>query len=406
MLRPFLRFFQAEANSGAYLLASVVLALLFANIWPGSYTSLLDYKITLGFGDLSLDKPLVSWINEGLMTIFFLVVGLEIKRELLVGELASRKNAMLPVIAAVGGMVVPAGIYLAFNFSGDGINGWGIPMATDIAFAVGVLALLKKRIPFALKVFLTALAIIDDIGAVIIIAFFYTGSVSWAALAAGMGIIILLLLINRLGVRWSSVYLVLGFGLWLALLESGVHATIAGVLLAFTIPSRVPGRKASGAGASGKETSGPGKKVSEAMAAEAPLQRLERILEPWAAYLIVPVFAFANSGVYFEESPLGSLGEPVGLGIILGLVVGKQAGIVMFSWIAIRLHIGALPRKVTWRHLHGAACLAGIGFTMSLFITLLAFENAQLAQAKTAILVASLIAGVLGGVLLLTAKRV
>lgn len=350
---------------------------------------MLDREFSPGFGDYSLDKPMIAWINEGLMTIFFLVVGLEIKRELLVGELATRKNAMLPVIAAAGGMIVPAGIYLALNASGDGLSGWGIPMATDIAFAVGVLALLKKRIPFALKVFLTALAIIDDIGAVIVIAFFYTGSISWAALAAGLGLFILLLLMNRLGVRLISVYLVLGFGLWLALLESGVHATIAGVLLALTIPAR-----------------GPGRKGSKAEEPEAPLQRLERILEPWAAFLIVPVFAFANSGVVFEGSPLGSLGEPVGLGIILGLVIGKQAGIVLFSWIAIRLRIGSLPRKVTWRHLHGAACLAGIGFTMSLFITLLAFEDAsQLVQAKTAILVASLIAGVLGGVLLYTAKR-
>lgn len=328
------------------------------------------------------------------MTIFFLVVGLEIKRELLVGELATRKNAMLPVMAAVGGMVVPAGIYLAINASGDGIHGWGIPMATDIAFAVGVLALLKKRIPFALKVFLTALAIIDDIGAIIIIAFFYTGSVSWTALVAGLGLFILLLLMNRLGVMWSSVYLLLGFGLWLALLESGVHATIAGVLLALTIPAKVSGKNVSRAKTSGARTY------------EAPLQRLERNLEPWAAYLIVPIFALANSGISFEDSPLGSLGKPIGLGIILGLVVGKPVGIVLFSWIAIRLRIGSMPRHVTWRHLHGAACLAGIGFTMSLFITLLAFEEAsQLVLAKTGILVASVIAGMLGWVLLFTAKR-
>lgn len=382
--RPFLRFFQAEANSGILLLASVVLALLFANLWPDSYNSVLDREISLGYGDLSLDKTLLEWINEGLMTIFFLVVGLEIKRELLVGELATRKNAMLPAIAAIGGMVVPAGIYLAINASGDGIHGWGIPMATDIAFAVGVLALLKKRIPFALKVFLTALAIIDDIGAVIIIAFFYTGSISWAALAAGLGFFILLLAMNKLGVMRSSIYLLLGFGLWLALLESGIHATIAGVLLAFTIPS----------------------KSSRTKPTEPPLLRLERHLGPWIAYLIVPVFALANSGVVFEESPLGLLGEPIGLGLILGLVVGKPAGVMLFSWVAIRIGIGSMPRGVTWRHLLGAACLAGIGFTMSLFITLLAFENAtQLALAKTAILVASLFAGMLGWFLLYPAKR-
>ncbi|MHB9111139.1 MAG: Na+/H+ antiporter NhaA [Thermoleophilia bacterium] len=382
--RPFLRFFQAEANSGIYLLASVILALIFANLWPDSYNSLLNREISLGYGAISLDKPLILWINKGLMTIFFLVVGLEIKRELLVGELATRKNAMLPAMAAIGGMVVPACIYLVINASGDGIHGWGIPMATDIAFAVGVLALLKKRIPFALKVFLTALAIIDDIGAVIIIAFFYTGSISWTALAAGLGLFILLLVMNQLGVMRSSVYLLLGFGLWLALLESGVHATIAGVLLALTIPSKSSGARPS----------------------EAPLLRLERYLGPWIAYLIVPVFALANSGISFEESPLGLLGEPIGLGVILGLVVGKPAGVVLFSWIAIRLGIGSMPRSVTWRHLLGAACLAGIGFTMSLFITLLAFEDAtQLAVAKTGILVASLIAGLLGWALLFTAKR-
>lgn len=381
--RPFLRFFQAEANSGILLLASVVLALLFANLWPDSYNSVLDWEISLGFGGISLHKTLLEWINEGLMTIFFLVVGLEIKREMLVGELATRKNAMLPAIAAIGGMIVPACIYLAINASGDGLHGWGIPMATDIAFAVGVLALLKKRIPFALKVFLTALAIIDDIGAVIIIAFFYTGSISWAALAAGLVFFILLLAMNKLGVMRSSIYVLLGFGLWLALLESGIHATIAGVLLALTIPS----------------------KSSRAKPSEPPLLRLERQLEPWIAYLIVPVFALANSGISFEESPLGLLSEPISLGVILGLVVGKPAGIMLFSWVAIRTNIGSIPRRVTWRHLLGAACLAGIGFTMSLFITLLAFEDAsQLALAKTGILVASLFAGMLGWFLLRTAK--
>ncbi|MHB8791812.1 MAG: Na+/H+ antiporter NhaA [Thermoleophilia bacterium] len=381
--RPFLRFFQAEANSGILLLASVVLALLFANLWPDSYNSVFDWEISLGFGEISLHKTLLEWINEGLMTIFFLVVGLEIKREMLVGELATRKNAMLPAIAAIGGMIVPAGIYLAINASGDGLHGWGIPMATDIAFAVGVLALLKKRIPFALKVFLTALAIIDDIGAVIIIAFFYTGSISWAALAAGLGFFILLLAMNKLGVMRSSIYVLLGFGLWLALLESGIHATIAGVLLALTIPS----------------------KSSRAKPSEPPLLRLERQLEPWIAYLIVPVFALANSGISFEESPLGLLSEPIGLGVILGLVIGKPAGIMLFSWVAIRTNIGSIPRSVSWRHLLGAACLAGIGFTMSLFITLLAFEDAsQLALAKTGILVASLFAGLLGWFLLRTAK--
>jgi len=386
ILRPFLRFFQAEANSGIYLLASVGLALVLANTWPDSYTSALSHEFTLGIGAASLTEPLISWINEGLMTIFFFVVGLEIKRELLIGELSRLKQAVLPVMAAIGGMLVPAGIYILINASGDGAHGWGIPMATDIAFAIGVLALLKKRIPFALKVFLTALAIIDDIGAVIIIAIFYTDSVSLTALAVSLGLFILLLLANSLGVKSVSVYMLLGLGLWLAMFDSGVHATIAGVLLALTIP------------AISHKKSKP--------RPEPPLQKLERILEPWVAYLIVPVFALANAGVRFSDNPLASLSEPIGLGIVLGLVLGKQLGVTLFSWIAVRTGIGSMPRGVTWRHLHGAACLAGIGFTMSLFVTLLAFEQAsQLAAAKIAILAASMIAGLLGWMLLFTAKR-
>jgi len=358
-----------------------------ANAWPDSYTNVLNHELTLGIGAASLTEPLVSWINEGLMTIFFFVVGLEIKRELLIGELSRPKQAILPVMAATGGMLVPAGIYMLINASGDGFHGWGIPMATDIAFAIGVLALLKKRIPFALKVFLTALAIIDDIGAVIIIAVFYTGSVSWGALAAALGLFVLLLLANRLGVMSVSVYMLLGFGLWLTMFDSGVHATVAGVLLALAIPSRT------------------GRKDTSTTPSEPPLQKLERVLEPWVAYLIVPVFALANAGVRFSDNPLASLSEPIGLGIVLGLVLGKQLGVTLFSWIAVRTGIGSMPRGVTWRHLHGAACLAGIGFTMSLFVTLLAFEQAsQLEAAKIAILAASLIAGLLGWTLLFKAK--
>ncbi len=316
------------------------------------------------------------------MAVFFLVVGLEIKRELLDGELSSRKQAMLPAIAAIGGMLVPAAIFFALNAGGAGVRGWGIPMATDIALAIGVLALLGKRIPFGLKVFLTALAIIDDIGAVIIIAVFYTVSVSWISLGIAMALLVLLLFLNRLGVKSISIYLLLGIGLWLALFKSGVHATIAGILLAMMIPSRSRNDL------------------------ESPLQTLESILEPWAAYLIVPLFALANAGIQLEKNPLESLGNPVGMGVMLGLFFGKQIGVVFFTWLAVRLRLGSLPPAVSWRHLHGAACLAGIGFTMSLFITLLAFqEQSQLTVAKTGVFAGSAISGIVGLVLLATAGR-
>lgn len=336
----------------------------------------------LGLGSLLPQESLHLWINEGLMAIFFLIVGLEIKRELLAGELSSRKQAMLPAIAAVGGMLVPATIFFALNAGGAGARGWGIPMATDIALAIGVLALLGKRIPLGIKVFLTALAIIDDIGAVIIIAFFYTGSISWPALGAGLILFVLLLLLNRLGVRMTSVYLVVGLGIWLAFLKSGVHATIAGVLLALVVPS--------------------GSKHDR----EPPLLQLERVLQPWAAYLIVPLFALANAGIHLEKNPLQSLGDPIGLGIVLGLFLGKQIGVVFFSWLAVRLRLGSLPPSVSWRQLHGAACLAGIGFTMSLFISLLAFENpGQLTVSKIGVLAGSTVSGLAGLVLLAIAGK-
>jgi len=273
ILRPFRRFFQTEASSGIVLLAAVAIALAWANLWPGAYEALWETEIPFGIDGLVPQESLHMWINEGLMAIFFLVVGLEIKRELLDGELSSRKQAMLPAIAAVGGMLVPAIIYLMLNAGGAGARGWGIPMATDIALAIGVLTLLGTRIPLCLKVFLTALAIFDDIGAVIIIALFYTSTISWGYLAAGMMLFILLLLLNRLGVRSIAVYLFVGSGIWLAFLNSGVHATIAGVLLALTIPAR-----------------------SAEADCEPPLQLLERVFQPWAAYVIVPLLPSRTRG--------------------------------------------------------------------------------------------------------------
>ncbi|MHB1324604.1 MAG: Na+/H+ antiporter NhaA [Thermoleophilia bacterium] len=380
--RPFRRFFQTEASSGIVLLAAVALALAWANLWPDAYESLWRTKIPLGIGSLLPQESFHLWINEGLMAVFFLVVGLEIKRELVAGELSSGKKAMLPAIAAIGGMLVPAIIFLLLNNGGAGARGWGIPMATDIALAIGVLTLLGKRVPFGLKVFLTALAIIDDIGAVIIIALFYTASVSWAALGAGLALFALLLLLNRLGVKTTSVYLVVGLGIWLAFLRSGVHATIAGVLLALAVPSSSKNER------------------------EPLLERLERLLQPWAAYFIVPLFALANAGIHLEKNPLQSLSNPIGLGIILGLFFGKQIGVVLFSWLAVRLRLGSLPPAVSWRHMHGAACLAGVGFTMSLFISLLAFEDpGQLTVSKMGVLAGSTISGLAGLVLLAVAGK-
>jgi len=383
-LRPFRRFFQTEASSGIVLLAAVAIALAWANLQPGSYESLWQTVIPLDLGSLLPRESLHLWINEGLMAIFFLIVGLEIKRELLDGELSSRRQAMLPAIAALGGMIVPASIFLIFNFNGAGSRGWGIPMATDIALAIGVLMLLGSRIPLGLKVFLTALAIIDDIGAVIIIAFFYTGSVSWTALGTGLILFVLLILLNHLGVRSIPVYLVVGFIIWLAFLKSGVHATIAGVLLAMTFPYRAESEDDR----------------------EPPLQKLERVLQPWAAYLIVPLFALANAGVHLEKNPLQSLGDPIGLGIILGLFLGKQIGVFFFSWIAVRLRLGSLPPAVSWRQLHGVACIAGVGFTMSLFVSLLAYDNAeQLAVSKIGVLAGSAISALVGLLLLTRAGK-
>jgi len=380
-LRPFRRFFQTEASSGIVLIAAVAIALAWANLWPEAYESLWLTEVPFGLDGLVPQESLHMWINEGLMAIFFLVVGLEIKRELLDGELSSRKQAMLPAIAAVGGMLVPAAIYLMLNAGGAGARGWGIPMATDIALAIGVLTLLGSRVPLGLKVFLTALAIFDDIGAVIIIALFYTSTVSWGYLAAGLMLFIMLLLLNRLGVRSIPVYLIVGSGIWIDFLNSGVHATIAGVLLALTIPAR-----------------------SAEADREPPLQLLERVFQPWAAYVIVPLFAIANAGIVIERNPLESLSEPVGLGIVLGLFLGKQIGVVIFSWLAVASRLGSLPASVSWRQLHGVACLAGIGFTMSLFISLLAFEDAGLLRvSKIGVLAGSTISAIAGLALLATA---
>jgi len=386
--KAFQEFFRLESASGILLAAFAALALVWANSpWRESYETFWHTEVSIGFGSANLSKGLLHWINDGLMAIFFLVVGLEIKRELLIGELADIKKATLPVAAAIGGMIVPALIYIAFNYESSTVSGWGIPMATDIAFSLGVLTLLGKRIPYQLKVFLTAFAIVDDLGAVLVIAIFYTSEISFIALGVAVALLTALLALNKAGVRRLLPYVLVGLLLWFAVLKSGVHATIAGVVLAMAIPAR-----------SRSEQNG---KVP----VTTPLQTLEHTLHPWVSFIIVPVFALSNAGVALSGQLLSTFLHPVGLGIILGLLLGKQLGITLFSWLAVRFGLASLPANVRWLHVYGASLLGGIGFTMSLFIAVLAFgESHLLSIAKIAVLIASVLAGTAGWIILRKAR--
>ena len=422
VLAPFQRFFAVEAAGGILLLVAALTALLWANSpLADSYTAVWQIPLSVGIGDIGLAKPLGFWINDGLMAIFFFVIGLEIKRELLVGELASWHQAALPIAAALGGMAAPAAIYAALNVGGPGSGGWGIPMATDTAFALGILALLGSRIPFTLRIFLTALAIIDDIGALLVIAVFYTAQLSWPGLAVASVLLGTIAVVNAVGLRQSLVYAVLGLGLWLAVLASGVHPTITGVLLAMLIPasSRIGSgafldqarsglRRFEAAGDRGESVlaNAPRQEAfREVMAiaerAETPLQRLEYRLHPFTTFFVMPLFALANAGVPLGSDILPSLTHPVSLGVVAGLVLGKPLGIALCAWLAVRGGLTALPDGLGWRHILGVGALAGIGFTMSLFVTNLAFgESELLATAKLGILAASVVAGLLGWILL------
>jgi Na+:H+ antiporter, NhaA family len=422
IVRPFQDFAHKQSSGGILLIAATVVALLWANSpWGESYAALWQTKLTVGLGEFSLSKDLTHWINDALMAVFFLVVGLEIKRELLVGELSSVRSAALPIAAAVGGAVVPALIYIAINAGTEGAAGWGIPMATDIAFALGVLALLGERAPVALKVFLTALAIVDDIVAVLVIAFFYTAEISWGALGVGGLFLAALVMANLIGVGRTLVYAVLGVGLWLAFLLSGVHATIAGVLLAFTVPassfinpgaflerSRYVLDRFEKAGEKGENVLTNEERQAALHALnhatyqlEPPLHELEHTLHPWVVFAIMPIFALANAGVTLGGGLAEALVSPVALGIVAGLVLGKQLGITLFAWLAVKVGVSELPVGINWRHVYGGGWLGGIGFTMSLFITDLAFSNGSLVDAaKLGILAASLIAGVIGWAIL------
>jgi NhaA family Na+:H+ antiporter len=421
LLAPFRQFARTSASGGLILMGAAVVALILANSpFADAYEALWNTELTIGVGVVSLSESLRHWINDALMAIFFLAVGLEIKREVLVGELASRRRATLPIAAAIGGVIVPAAIFLVIVGGGAAGRGWGIPMATDIAFALGVLALLRSRVPLGLRIFLTALAIADDLLAVLIIALFYTAELSLPALGAAGLVLAALILANRLGVRRPAVYLVLGIALWAAVFQSGVHATVAGVLLALTIPARTrldsdafvararsivddfEGRTVGGEHARTEDHHAALWELEDVTeSAQAPMLRIEHTLYPWVAFLIVPLFALANAGVAIGRDVGALLADPIAVGVVTGLVVGKQVGITALSYLVVRLGLASLPSGVTWRHIYGAAWLAGIGFTMSLFIGGLAYgEGPMLGVAKLGILAASLIAG-FGGFLVL-----
>jgi NhaA family Na+:H+ antiporter len=427
ILSPFQEFFQQEASSGIFLLIATLTALIWANSpWAESYFHLWETPITISIGSLVFSQDLHHWINDGLMVVFFFVVGLEIKREVMVGELSSPRLAALPIAAAVGGMIVPALIYLAFNSHGPARNGWAIPMATDIAFALGVLSLLGKRIPLSLKIFLTALAIVDDLGAVLVIALFYTSEIAWGSLFIAALILVALIIMNRLDVRSPLAYAVAGIFLWLAFLQSGVHATIAGVLLAMTIPVRTRINSDEFAENAGefldefRKYSKPGESIltnknqlaalvsieTAVEHAQTPLQRMEHSLHPWVSFFIMPLFALANAGVAIKGNLPNMLTQPVTLGVMAGLIFGKQIGVFAASYLAIKFKLADLPSGMTWPRLYGLAWLAGIGFTMSLFIAGLAFNDAEyLNLAKVGILFASIISGTAGAFILSRSKR-
>jgi Na+:H+ antiporter, NhaA family len=422
LIRPFQEFAHQASSGGILLLICSLVALGWANspLAP-SYFHLWQTPVEMRFGQwLDLDKPLLLWINDGLMAMFFFLVGMEIKRELLVGELSSWRQALLPIVAALGGMVAPALIFFMLNAGTPEIRGWGIPMATDIAFSLGVLALLGTRAPLALKVFLSAFAIIDDLGAVLVIALFYTDDLNITALFYALLAFGGMLLANRLGVRNTLVYFLIGCVMWYFMLKSGVHATIAGVLGAFAIPVRqriapeeyvacvrdylrqfeVPHRKPTiilnPLQQSAVEAI---ERASERV--QSPLQRLEHILHPWVAFLILPLFALANAGVSLlgEQAPM-DWGSRVLWGVALGLLLGKPIGILLASWLTVQLKFARLPSGVSWRHILGVGFLGGIGFTMSLFIAQLAYTAPTLNLAKIGILVGSLLAGIIGFLLL------
>ncbi|ASY80919.1 Na+/H+ antiporter NhaA [Pectobacterium polaris] len=378
MITMIRRFIRLDAAAGVMLMMATVLAIAFANwsVTAAGYQQFLMMPVEMRFGALEINKNLLLWINDGLMAIFFLLIGLEVKRELVEGSLASRQQAMLPLAAAVGGMVFPALLFLLFNANDEVTRaGWAIPAATDIAFAIGVLTLLGKRVPAGLKVFLLALAIIDDLGAILIIALFYTQQIFWPALGGAVLAIAALAYMNRQQVGKTSAYLLVGIVLWVCILKCGVHATLAGVIVGFFIPLRTSNGESS------------------------PATTLEHGLQTWVAFLIIPLFAFANAGIVLQGIVLEKLFSPLSLGIAAGLLIGKPLGITLFSWLTIRLGYARLPAGVCFSQIVAVSVLCGIGFTMSIFITLLAFSGGDaelITYAKLGILLASGLAALLG----------
>jgi len=420
-INPLNKFMQKSTSSGILLFFMAFLSLIIANSpWHEGFDAFWQTRVSFNFGSFTVDNSLLHWVDDGLMSLFFFVVGLELKRELVAGELARPKDALMSIVAAIGGMLLPALIFYLFNkdASLDALNGWGIPMATDIAFALGVIFLLGDKVPTTLKVFLTALAIIDDVGAVSVIAFFYTESLSFVSLMLGGFFLSIMLLSNRLGIRSPLFYGIIGIGgVWLAFLMSGVHATIAAVLAAFTIPASVELNKASYLKKINLFASQLKKTKSTSHdsiltpseervynqinltteEAISPLQRLEHKMHPLVAFVVMPIFALANAGVRIEDNFLEVLSGSVAMGVAFGLIIGKVIGIVGFVYLFSKLKLFEIPKSLNFKMILGVSFLAAIGFTMSLFITSLAFENPDYAtQAKLGVIAASFVAGTIG----------
>ena len=377
-------FIRLETSGGVVLMIAAIFAMIIANTpLSATYDLILGTYIKVGIGNFEIAKPAILWINDGLMAIFFFLVGLEIKREVLAGELSSFDKAILPIMAAIGGMAVPGIIFAIVNWgTPENLNGWAIPTATDIAFALGILALIGSRAPIALKIFLLAIAIIDDLGAIVIIAIFYTSELSINALSISMIGFAAAIALNRLGIQRTAPYLLVGIIMWVFVLKSGVHATLAGVLIAFTIPLKAKNED------------------------EALLYKMEHGLHPWVAFLILPVFAFANAGVNFTGIGIDDLLQPLTLGIAVGLFLGKQIGVFLATWIGVKSGIARLPENVSWKHVYGVACLTGVGFTMSLFIGSLAFTTADVMNAvRLGVVLGSVLSGIIGYLLLKSAAH-
>ncbi|NED99214.1 Na+/H+ antiporter NhaA [Phytoactinopolyspora halotolerans] len=413
--RPVAAFLRVEAAGGIILLAAALIALFWANSpWSDTYESFWTTEFTLRIGEYELTEDLRHWVNDALMALFFFVVGLEIKYEMACGELRDPRSAAVPIMAAFGGMVVPAAIYIAFNAGGDGADGWGIPMATDIAFALGVLAVLGRRIPSAARVFLLTLAIVDDIGAITVIAVFYTESISFIWLGLALAGILIIIGLRRIRVWSPYVYITLGMFVWLATFQSGVHATIAGVILGLLTPAK-PLLDQAQAKEYARQSLPDELDPSEVRRYRFLLnesismsERLERALHPWSSYVVLPIFALANAGIDLGGGVLGeALGSPITLGVATGLVVGKTVGVTVTSWLAVRLGWGRLPTGTSWTTMVGLAMVAGVGFTVSLFITGLAFGDGTLPadDAKVGVLGGSIVAASIGAALLILAGR-